>query len=109
MVNKTIISVVEAPEVVLTESEKAGEVLLKFYRALGWDGMDIVDPCKIRTTKAVYNRLYDTMYDRCPDPVGVGMFMVNRGPGTDDFVPEGKVYLYEGWLTPAGPEEGEKP
>jgi len=98
--------IVDAPELNLSESEKAGKVLLKFYRALGWNGEDILDPCKIRTTKAVYKRLHDAMLDKCPDPVGVGMLMVNRGPGTDDYVPPGKVCLLEGWITPAESEEG---
>lgn len=104
-INKQIITVVDAPVIALAEDEKAGDVLLKFYRALGWNGDDYFDPCKIRTTKAVYNRLYDTMYEWCPDPVGVGMHMVNRGPGTDDYIPPDKVYLLEGWTTPAEREE----
>ena len=62
-------------------------------------------PVKIRTTKDVYNRLYDVMYDKCPDPVSVGMLIANRGPGTDDFVPPEKVYLYEGWVTPVEVKE----
>jgi len=97
----TTITVIDAPEVILADDEKAGDALLKFYRELGWNGEDYLDPCKIRTTKAVYNNLYDVMYDRCPDPVGIGMLMVNRGPGTDDNIPPWKVYLYEGWITPA--------
>lgn len=105
-INKQIITVVDAPVITLSEDEKAGDVLLKFYHALGWNGEDYLDPCKIRTTKAVYNRLYDTMYERCPDPVGVGMHMVNRGPGTDDYIPPGKVHLLEGWITPAEIKEG---
>jgi hypothetical protein len=102
------ITIVDAPEINLAEDEKAGEALLKFYRALGWNGDDMLDPCKIRTTKDVYNRLYDVMFNRCPDPVGVGMLIVNSGPGADNCVPPGKVYLYEGWIKPAEPEEGEK-
>ena len=94
------VTIVDAPEVSLSEDEKAGEVLLKFYRELGWNGDDMLDPCKIRTTKAVYDNLYGIMFDRCPDPVSVGMFMVNRGPGTDDYVPPGKVCLLEGWVIP---------
>jgi len=35
------------------------------------------------------------------------MYMVNRGPGTEDYIPENKVYLFEGWIKPANPEEGE--
>ena len=103
--NKQIITVVDAPEITLEADEMAGEVLLKFFRALGWNGDDYLDPCKIRTTKAVFDRLYDTMFDRCPDPVGVGMFMVNSGPGTDNYIPPNKVYLYEGWVKPAETKE----
>jgi hypothetical protein len=102
----TTITVVDAPMVSLSEHEKAGDALLKFYRALGWNGNDYLDPCKVRTTNAIYNRLHDVIYNKCPDPVGVGMLMVNRGPGTDDFVPPGKVYLYKGWVTPFVAEEG---
>ena len=103
-----IITVVDAPEITLAEHEKAGDALLKFFRALGWNGDDCLDPCKIRTTKAIFQYLYDIMFDRCPDPVGVGMLMVNSGPGTDDYVPPGKVYLLEGWVTPAETKKGEK-
>ena len=103
----TTITVIDAPVITLADNEKAGEALLKFFRALGWNGDDYLDPCKIRTTKAVFDSLYDVMYNRCPDPVGVGMLMCNRGPGTDAHIPPGKIYLYEGWITPAEPEEGE--
>ena len=103
--NKQIITVVDAPEVVLAESEKAGEVLLKFYRALGWNGEDMLDPCKIRTNKAVFDQLYGVMCDHCSDPVGVGMLMCNSGPGTESYIPPGKVYLFEGWTRPFVPEE----
>ena len=106
MLNKQRITIVDAPEVNLAEDEKAGEVLLKFYRALGWNGEDYLDPCKIRTTKTVYNYLYDMMINKCPDPVGVGMHMVNRGPGTDDYIPFGKVYLLDGWIKPFEEQEG---
>jgi hypothetical protein len=104
----TTVIIADAPEVNLSGTEKAGEVLLKFYRELGWNGSDMLDPCKIRTTKAVYNRLYDAMLDICPDPVGVGMAMISRGPGADDDVPAGKVYLYQGWTKTTETEEGEE-
>jgi len=105
--NKQIIIVVDAPEIVLDEDEKAGDVLLKFFRALGWNGEDYLDPCKIRTTQEVCNRLYNTMYDKCPDPVTVGMAMVNRGPGTENYIQPGKVHLLEGWIKPAESESKE--
>ena len=97
---KRIVSIVDAPEISLTDDENAGDVLLKFYRALGWNGEDELDPSKIRTTKTVYNRLYDLMREKCPDTIGVGMFMVNKAPGVDEHIPPNKVYLLEGWTTP---------
>ena len=104
--NKQVIAIVDAPEVSLAEDEKAGDVLLKFYRALGWNGDDFLDPCKIRTTKEVHNSLYDAMYEKAPDAVGVGMLMVNRGPGPEDYIPPNIVYLLDGWITPTEAKEG---
>ena len=98
--NAIKITVVDAPDVTLAPGEKAGDLLLHFYRVLGWNGEDILDPCKVRTTEDVFNRLYDSMLEQCPDSVGVGMFLVNSGPGTEHYIPHGKVYLLEGWITP---------
>ena len=97
------IIVVDVPELRVSEDDEAGEILLKFYRELGWNGEDTLDPCKVRTTKDVYHHLYDVMSDRHPNSVGVGILMVSRGPGTEEYIPPGKVYLLEGWTTP---EEG---
>jgi hypothetical protein len=96
----THIIVVDAPEVSLSENENPAEALLKFYRALGWNGVDKIDPCKVRTTKLIFDYLYGVMHKSCPDRMSVGMTMVNIGPGTDDYIPPGKVYLLEGWITP---------
>jgi hypothetical protein len=96
-----ILTVADAPEIILAEDEEAGDVLLKFFGALGWNGEDMLEPCKVRTTEAVFNRLYDLMLEKCPDRLGTGMFLVNKGPGVDGDVPEGKVYLLKGWIEPA--------
>ena len=105
--NATIIIVVDAPKVSPVADEKPGEILLHFYRALGWNGNDFLDPCKIRTTKEVYDDLYNQIFERFPDAVGVGMHMVNSGPGVESYIPAGKVYLFEGWTKPADPgDEG---
>ena len=103
--SKQNITVVDAPEVILSENDMAGDALLKFYRALGWNGKDYLDPCKVRTTKDVFNGLTDEMYNRSPDNSAVGMAMVSLGPGTEEYIPPGKVYLLEGWITPAEPKE----
>lgn len=104
--NKQVVTIIDAPKIVLTETENAGDVLPNFFRALGWNGEDIVDPSKVRTTKAIFNKLYDTIFEKAPDTIGVGMLMVNQGPGTDDFIPPGKVFLYDGWISPAESKEG---
>jgi hypothetical protein len=105
MSTQTII-VADAPEVSLSENENPVEALMKFYRALGWNGMDILNPCKVRTTKLVFNYLHEVMDNRYPDSDGVAMTMVNIGPGVDDCIPPGKVYLLEGWIVPAEQKEG---
>ncbi|MDR1702581.1 MAG: hypothetical protein LBR56_07380 [Sporomusaceae bacterium] len=105
---KEKMTMIDAPEITLAENEKAGDALLNFYRAIGWNGEDYLDPCKIRTTKAVFNRLYNIIFAKFPNSVAVGMLMTNSGPGTDNYVPEGKVCLLEGWTTPAKSQmEGE--
>ena len=103
--SKQIITVVDAPEISLSEGEKAGQALLKFYRALGWNGLDKLYPWKVHTTREVFDYLYGVIYYGCHDPTAVGMLMVNTGPSTGEHVPPGKVYLYEGWITPTEPEE----
>jgi len=103
---KQIITVVDAPEVSLSVNENPEEVLVNFYRELGWNGEDTLNPNKVRTTKPVFDYLYETMFKKFPNnPESVGMIMVNIGPGTDDCIPSGKVYLLEGWITPAEPKE----
>ena len=108
MNSKEIITVVDAPEISLEENELAGDALLKFYRALGWNGTDYLDPCKVCTTHDVYQWLYAIMIEKCPDPVGVGMAIVNRGPSVDAYVPPEKVYLHEGWFQSETESEGKK-
>jgi len=69
---KDDLTIVNAPHISLTELEKAGEALLKFYRALGWNSdTEILDPSKVRTTKLIFDQLYNIMYEKCADPVGV--------------------------------------
>ena len=95
------VTIVDAPEVTLAPNDEAGDLLLHFYRALGWNGEDILDPCKVRTTKEVYNHLGDLMCERYPNPIRVAMFLLNKGPGTENYIPPNKVYLIDGWIKPS--------
>lgn len=103
---KKIFATVDAPEIDLLPADLAGDVLINFYRALGWNGIDALDPRLVRTTKEIYDRLYDAMLAKCPDSVTVGMALVNKGPGVDEDVLPGKVYLLEGWVIPAQARKG---
>ena len=96
--NGKIAAILDAPEIALADDETAGDGLLKFYRALGWDGEGIVDPCKVRTTKAVYIRLFNLMLEKCPDSLIVGFALANKGPGVDEGLPPNKVILLDGWI-----------
>ena len=106
MNQQEIVTIADAPIVTLNDGEPAGEDLLKFYRALGWNGQDIFDPCKVQTTEAVYQRLYNVIFERCPDGLTVGAFMVNKAPSVDATVPQNKVYLMVGWVSPAKEQGG---
>ena len=89
---------IDAPEIALAEEENTGEVLLKFYSALGWNREDSLDPCRVITTNDVWNGLYDLMLERIPDKLAVGMLMVNNGPSVRENIPPGKVCLMPGWI-----------
>ena len=94
-----IVAVVEAPIIKLDEGEHPTNALLKFYYALGWNGEDAIDPCKIRITEAVYYRICDVMMEHLPENTVVGAFMVDKAPSVDKKVPHGKVCLLAGWCS----------
>ena len=102
---RTSITVVDAPKFVLSETKTAGETLLKFYRELGWNGQDVLDPRKVLTTKDIFNNLYDAVFEKFSDTMGVSVLMANNGPKTNELVPQGKVHLLEGWTIPIETKE----
>ena len=78
---------------------KAGDILLNFYEDLGWNPeTHTLDPVKIKTTKEIYNALYDAIYAVVPDSLGVGMLLVNRGPSVTENIKPETVYLLNGWI-----------
>jgi len=93
--------IVDVPTIISHEADKVGMVLLDFYKGLGWNGNDFLDPCKIRVSQAIYDELYNVMYEKYPCSVSVGMFMVNKAPSVDDSIPFGKVHLLDGWVSPS--------
>lgn len=92
---------VEAPVIDIEKSELMGGILLNFYRDLGWNGEDFLDPSKIRTTKAVFDSLLNAMHEKQPKcECAIGMLMCNSGPGVDENIPANTVHLLEGWVHP---------
>jgi len=89
---------VDVPVIHLLEDETAEQVLVKFYRGLGWDGLSEINPCKVRTTEAIYQYLSDIMGEKCRNKLAAGLITMNYGPGVDEDIPTGKVRLIDGWL-----------
>lgn len=98
--NDNTATVTETPKVVLEDGEPVQNLLLRFYRALGWNGTDLLDPRKIRVSKETYYGLFDEMYRREPHSRELGGFMVNFAPGTDDSIPPEITVLLDGWAEP---------
>jgi len=100
MVKKSeILEKVSAPAPRLEAGQQARDILLNFFKDLGWNPeTHTVDPNKIKTTKEIYNSLYDAIYEIVPDPIGVGMLLVNRGPSVTENIKPGTVYLLHGWI-----------
>jgi len=93
-------TIIDAPTVNSKESAPAGEVLIEFYQALGWNCLDTIDPRKIRTTEDVWQKLLDALSAQLPNTAAASMVLVNWGPGVDTDIAPGKVYLLPGWLNP---------
>jgi len=101
--NSQLVTTVDAPAITLKQDDPAGEALLMFFRALGWNGKDLVDRHKVHTTLPVCLYLYYTMLRNCPNRVSVSILMANIGPRIDALVEPGKVDLLDGWSIPVVP------
>jgi len=74
--------------------------LARFYRELGWNGEDFLDVKKVRTTKAIFEEMTEAFHAKDPTNLGIGIFIVNVGPGVDEDLPAGKVKLLKDWVIP---------
>ena len=100
MVKKTeILEKVSAPAPRMEAGQQAGDILLNFYKDLGWNPeTHTLDPVKVKTTKEIFDTLYDAIYAVVPDALGVGMLLVNRGPSVTENIKPDTVYLLNGWI-----------
>jgi hypothetical protein len=101
MSNK-VISVVDAPIISRDEGEKEAYTLFEFYKSLGWNGKDRLDPCKILVSKNVLSWLYEVVYEKLFESMSI-MAIIDiskKTPSVSADVPQGKVHLLEGWVAP---------
>ena len=99
--NKKIENILTAPTIRLEEGQEAEEILLNFFKDLGWNPkLNGLKPSKIRTSKMVFDTLLIAICEKSAHPANVGAFMVDKGPSVDDDIPINTVYLLEGWLLP---------
>ena len=96
---ENIVKILNYDDLDIEETCEPAQILINFYKALGWDSDKyIINPSKIKTTKEIYNALYDKIFEKVPDAVSVGMLMVNNGPSVDESLSAGQIVLLEGWL-----------
>jgi hypothetical protein len=81
--------------------DDTSEVLVNFFKDLGWDERKEVDPTKVKMAKEDINLLVQHMMNFGTDvseKAAIGMLFVNKGPSSSESVPKGKVLLEEGWI-----------
>ncbi|MCL6477071.1 MAG: hypothetical protein K6T65_01520 [Peptococcaceae bacterium] len=100
----------------LTEKEPADR-LNEFYRKLGWDGVQQLEPNLVKLTEDDWTTLLGaeithaktviTDMHEMDIHIGVGMMWANIGPSGSGRTP-GMVELYSGWVRPwpGQPERG---
>jgi hypothetical protein len=74
------------------EGNTGSERLIAFFKAVGWDGEQRVEPTKIK----VCERRWQEMCEWFNLPEEALMVYVNYGPSSDDCVPYNEVHVYDG-------------
>jgi len=97
---KGVLSIIDAPIVVLANDGNPAEALVKFYKDLGWNPGDYINPKKVKVAKDVYDNIISTIHENCSFYDYIEEFVVNLSPSLDEEVPPGKVYLLKGWTMP---------
>ena len=110
MQQKKLVKVVELPKFEDIKGKEVGEAICNLFRHLIPDGMERpvdVDPRKIRLNyedcKELIGNIQQAVNDN--EELKVNLLWLNQGPAGDKDVPEGKIYLYEGYMKPANHEK----
>lgn len=90
------------PKIDIVKSGSAENVILDFYRALGWNGEDNLLVKKVRMSKVDYRNVADTLMDIGKDQeqrMEILILWGNYAPSVDDSVKEGTVVMLEGFTS----------
>ena len=111
MKETTPVRVVELPEFETIKEEEVGATLCNLFRHLIPDGMERpvdIDPRKIRLNYEDCRELIESIQEEVDDneELKVNLLWLNQGPAGDNKdVPQGKIYLYKGYMKPAEKEK----
>ena len=75
------------------------DILLNFYKQLGWNGEDLLNPMKVLLNKADWENLCDRIMQSADidKRITAGFLWMNNGPSASENVPVGKVHLLDKW------------
>ena len=95
----------ECPNTDPLAADSAEEYLIGFYRHIGWNGQDTLDPKKIVMSERQWQEIAASLNSlpREPGEMAAGFAWMNWGPSADKRVPYGKIDVREGAFTRGSP------
>ena len=110
MNNDNPVKIVNLPDLKAIRGDELGETLCNLFTYLLPENMERpvdVDPRKIRLNYEDCKELMDSIQEEVDKDkeLKVNLLWLNQGPAGDKDVPEGKIYLYEGYMKPANHEK----
>jgi len=77
------------------------ERLMNFYRDIGWDGKQEIEPMKVIINEDDWLKVIKKMESAGmtkDERIGAGLLFTNRGPSGSKKVKRGRVKLMKGWV-----------
>lgn len=78
-----------------------GDKLMNFYRDIGWDGKQEIEPMNVVVNEDDWLKLVKDMESAGmtkDERIGAGWLFTNRGPSGSSKVKRGRVKLLKGWV-----------
>lgn len=108
--NKKPVKIIDSPtvdDIKGNDDREYGQCLINLFKYIkekvGIQEKVDVDPTKIKFNKPELGNLLDDVFDlfQRDQQLKIGLIWMNQGPSNSSDVPEGKIYLYEGYMTKA--------